>query len=146
MTRLTVLEAATYFGISKRTVFRRISEGKFKSEKVNGKVLVILDDDIDIATVNASGNAVNDDKVAKIDMQKELQIRELELENTSLRQQLEMQIQKQISLRMNLSGYSFRYWLVVPLIVAYLVVPLIGKSLFVQFQVAPPSGRRRGQN
>ena len=94
MTRVTVLEAATYFGISKRTVFRRISGGELKSEKVNGKVLVILDDDIDIATVNASDNAVNDDKVAKIDMQKELQIRELELEITSLRQQLEMQIQQ----------------------------------------------------
>ena len=78
MTRLTVLEAATYFGISKRTVFRRISEGKFKSEKVNAKVLVILDDDI----------------VAKIDMQKELEIKELELEVTGLRQQLEMQIQQ----------------------------------------------------
>ena len=78
MTRLTVLEAATYFGISKRTVFRRISEGKFKSEKVNGKVLVILDDD----------------NVAKIDMQKELEIKELELEVTGLRQQLEMQIQQ----------------------------------------------------
>tara|TARA_B100000745_G_scaffold286111_1_gene221828 strand:+ start:218 stop:592 length:375 start_codon:yes stop_codon:yes gene_type:complete len=78
MTRLTVLEAATYFGISKRTVFRRISEGKFKSEKVNAKVLVILDDD----------------NVAKIDMQKELEIKELELEVTGLRQQLEMQIQQ----------------------------------------------------
>ena len=78
MTRLTVLEAATYFGISKRTVFRRISEGKFKSEKVNAKVLVILDDD----------------NVAKVDMQKELEIKELELEVTGLRQQLEMQIQQ----------------------------------------------------
>ena len=78
MTRLTVLEAATYFGISKRTVFRRISEGKFKSEKINGKGLIILDDD----------------NVAKIDMQKELEIKELELEVTGLRQQLEMQIQQ----------------------------------------------------
>ena len=88
MTRLTVLEAATYFGISKRTVFRRISEGKFKSEKVNAKVLVILDDDIVIPPINANDN------VAKIDMQKELEIKELELEVTGLRQQLEMQIQQ----------------------------------------------------
>ena len=88
MTRLTVLEAATYFGISKSTVFRRISEGKFKSEKVNAKVLVILDDDIVIPPINANDN------VAKIDMQKELEIKELELEVTGLRQQLEMQIQQ----------------------------------------------------
>jgi len=58
MTRLTVLEAATYFGISKRTVFRRISEGKFKSEKVNAKVLVILDDDIVIPPINANDNVI----------------------------------------------------------------------------------------
>ena len=94
MTRLTVLEAATFFGISKRTVFRRISEGKFKSEKVNGKVLVILDDDIVIPPINANDNVIIDDNVAKIDMQKELEIKELELEVTGLRQQLEMQIQQ----------------------------------------------------
>ena len=94
MTRLTVLEAATYFGISKRTVFRRISEGKFKSEKVNAKVLVILDDDIVIPPINANDNVIIDDNVAKIDMQKELEIKELELEVTGLRQQLEMQIQQ----------------------------------------------------
>ena len=50
MTRVTVLEAATYFGISKRTIFRRIAGGELKSEKVNGKVFVVLDDDIDIVT------------------------------------------------------------------------------------------------
>ena len=94
MTRLTVLEAATYFGISKRTVFRSISEGKFKSEKVNAKVLVILDDDIVIPPINANDNVIIDDNVAKIDMQKELEIKELELEVTGLRQQLEMQIQQ----------------------------------------------------
>ncbi len=68
MTRLTVLEAASFFGISKRTVFRRISEGKLQSEKVYGKVQILIDDDIDISAVSATDNVIKDDNVARIDM------------------------------------------------------------------------------
>lgn len=94
MTRLTVLEAASFFGISKRTVFRRISEGKLQSEKVYGKVQILLDDDIDISAVSAIDNVIKDDNVARIDMQKELALKELQLELAGLKQQLELQIQQ----------------------------------------------------
>ena len=94
MTRLTVLEAASFFGISKRTVFRRISEGKLQSEKVYGKVQILLDDDIDISAVSATDNVIKDENVARIDMQKELALKELQLELTGLKQQLELQIQQ----------------------------------------------------
>jgi len=94
MTRLTVLEAASFFGISKRTVFRRISEGKLQSEKVYGKVQILIDDDIDISAVSATDNVIKDDNVARIDMQKELALKELQLELAGLKQQLELQIQQ----------------------------------------------------
>ena len=94
MTRLTVLEAASFFGISKRTIFRRISEGKLQSEKVYGKVQILLDDDIDISAVSATDNVIKDDNVARIDMQKELALKELQLELAGLKQQLELQIQQ----------------------------------------------------
>ena len=94
MTRLTVLEAASFFGISKRTVFRRISEGKLQSEKVYGKVQILLDDDIDISAVSATDNVIKDDNVARIDMRKELALKELQLELAGLKQQLELQIQQ----------------------------------------------------
>ena len=94
MTRLPVLEAASFFGISKRTVFRRISEGKLQSEKVYGKVQILIDDDIDISAVSATDNVIKDDNVARIDMQKELALKELQLELTGLKQQLELQIQQ----------------------------------------------------
>lgn len=60
MTELTVRQASKHFDVSTRTIFRKIKKGELLSKKVNGKVIVLLSDNVDIANDDIDRDIVAD--------------------------------------------------------------------------------------
>ena len=60
MTELTVKEASKHFDVSTRTIFRKIKKGELLTKKVDGKVIVLLSDNLGIANDDIGRDIVAD--------------------------------------------------------------------------------------
>ena len=91
MTELTVKEASKHFDVSTRTIFRKIKKGELLTKKVDGKVIVLLSDNLGIAN-----DDIGRDIVADNNDNNDTMINELRLEVSKLEFMVEQQ-QDQIS-------------------------------------------------
>ena len=91
MTEMTIKQASQYFGVSSRTIFRKIKKGELLTKKVGGKVIILLSDNVDI-----DNNDINRDIVADNIVNNDTAINELKLEIAKLEFVVEQQ-QDQIS-------------------------------------------------
>jgi hypothetical protein len=96
---MSVADAAKFFNVSERTIFRRLKVGSLHKNPDSEQLLVLIDtdtDDIEVTGGHDSDSGVSDSVSDDVSGDFRIQLKELEMENQKLEEMLKMK-EEQIS-------------------------------------------------